>query len=289
VTESEALQAILDTAPFTRIQAAQWLAEHASPEARLPLTNALNRETVPQVRRHLNEALARAMGSGGPAPAPSTGGVNTSDRELLIYLGGLIHHETEPAVGWLRLAAEEEIRDFADSETSSAIETLRRRINGVAAIARVNKPPEIRRVSLSGLVEAEVPRSSSRARAVTFASLEGEDDIDTDPDLMSTMLGNAIVNGLHAATKAGVLEADAVVIEAGISDRDFWITLTNRFAGSSFEMSEMGGIGTSTKTGGRGLGLLAMRTAAERLGYFINVSGAGGIATTAIRGPRRHA
>lgn len=286
MTESEALDALQARAPFERIQAAQWLAEHASPDARLSLTNALNQEPVPQVRRHLTEALARAAGPAEPAVTDLAQEAET-DRALLTYLGGLIHHETEPAIGWLRLAAEAEIRDFAESDTGNAIESLRRRIDGVAAIARANKPPDLRRVSLSELIEAEIPRAGALASAVTFISLEGDDDVDTDPALMSTLLGNAIANSLHAANKTDA--QGGVVIETGTSDRDFWITLTNRFTGSSFEMVEMGGIGTSTKTGGRGLGMLAMRTAADRLGYFLNVSGAGGIATTAIRGPRLHA
>lgn len=281
----EAAEALSSESAFIRAGAAQWLAAHRSPSQRVAIADALNRESVPQIRRHLSSALQLSGQPETGVPAKESTTVDES-AQILDYLGSLINHETEPAIGWLRLAAEDEIDAFPGSETEKSIEILRRRIDGVAAIARANRQPTFRRESLIDLVEQSLPPEQIGAHISVSALSDTEDWIETDGDLFAVILGNAITNAMFASQSMG--QDEQVLIELATSRENFMITLTNRFSGASFSMEDMGGLGTSTRTGGRGLGILAMRVAAERLAYELSVTGDGGVATTSLRGARRH-
>jgi sensor histidine kinase regulating citrate/malate metabolism len=113
------------------------------------------------------------------------------------------------------------------------------------------------------------------------------DVIETDRGLMAVMMSNAFRNAADATQELPSGET-TVVISCGVSEEMFWITISNRFRGASFRMEDVASTGVSSKRG-RGMGVAAMRIAAERLGYEIDLQASGGVAVFSVRGPRRHA
>ena len=196
-------------------------------------------------------------------------------------------HELEPAIGWLRLAANGEIADFLDSETCLAIESLRKRIDSIEALGRASAPPRFELVPLGELLSDCLGASSvSAARAHLDLSSTGEGDIETDLRLFRLMMSNAIRNAFEALLELDDQEL-AVQISAGTTVSHFWINVSNRFAGAEFRMDEVSGSGVSGKIDHQGQGFNIMRMCATRLGYDLVLFADGGMATLTVRGRRR--
>lgn len=294
--ETEARRLLHSRSPSERIEAAQWLSEHASRSWRNQLVEAMEIETVPQIRRHLDVALHRLDSMGSNASdrhdqqlIRHSDGRLTEEQDLLSDLAGLIRHETEPAIGWLRKAANREIALFEASATNRTIEALRRRIDGVAQLADASREPEWTSISISELVNESIPPLASDDRLVVNAANQSTDDmIETDRGLMALIIGNSISNAIHASSTVDPVGIADVSVNYGVSKSEFWLTISNPFSGSSFTLQQVSGIGTSTKTGHRGLGVLAANRAASRMRYLYDLSAVGGIATASVRGSRFH-
>ena len=98
-----------------------------------------------------------------------------------------------------------------------------------------------------------------------------------------TIIANAIANAVFAAK---AVTKEGIQVDISTSQDYFAVVVTNRFEGSSFSMDEMGVAGVSTRTGGRGLGILAMKHASSRLGYSLSLVGSGGVAVASLKGDR---
>jgi len=205
---------------------------------------------------------------------------------ILQELGGIIRHELGPPIGWIRYAATSEISDYESSETKSHIEALRRRVDGLASLAAAHRLPQRVRMSLGELLEESVPADVSPGLFSMDIPDDIDDGIETDPGLFTVLLSNAMQNAVDAGREPD--ETEAVVVAVGLSVEEFWIRISNHFSGASFEFADVAASGVSTKTDHRGLGLRIMKLAAERLGYQIDLSGAGEVATFFVRGKRRY-
>ena len=102
-----------------------------------------------------------------------------------------------------------------------------------------------------------------------------EDEIDSDRGLLALIVANALKNAAEAAAEMPAGQA-GVWVEMGLSKSDFWLSVTNRFRGESFDFDHVVHTGASNKEDHKGLGLSAMRIAAERLGYILSLNASGG-------------
>lgn len=285
MNEAEAIAGLKNPLPSERARAAQWFLANSTEQHAAVLTRAIETEVVPSIRQLLTTTAVRRKRPTG-RDTPSVGGVYNGteriDEEILDGLSGLIRHETEPVIGWLRRSAAREIGDaFEASETSRNIDLLRRRILGLEALAAAHRVPRWTRSSLSSLVASCRPPEMSADTAVE--QMRSDDLIDTDPGLFSIIISNALQNAYEAAAEE---EEGAVWFETGVTDRDFWISITNRFHGQSFEFEYVAHTGASSKASHKGLGLSAMALAADRLGYSLALTANGGNAFFSIRGGR---
>lgn len=285
MNEAQALEALSSHLPSIRMSGAEWLSTRASKPASPAILRAYQMESVPQIKRLLKVARSAQSQVSPQASASSQDSVDAD--EILMYLSGLIRHETEPVIGWIRRAAHGELAErFEESRTNEAIEALRRRILGLALLADANRHPIWSSTSLLELVHASAP-PEIRECIVSADSMsdDSDDDIDTDPGLLAIILGNALSN----ADKATSSKDRSIFVSTTLTPDTFNLQISNSFDGTSFTLEDVSSVGASTNSGGRGLGVMAMQSAAARLNYDLGLQANGGVAHFTLRGARRHA
>ena len=283
--EHEPHEGLKSRLPSERAVAAEWYMHNASITDLGLLTEAIESETVQSVKRLLVMATRRARDEQGSPVRAVEAPPAELEFDVLESLSGLIRHETEPIVGWIRRSAAREIgEDFATSETFRNIDLLRRRLIGLESLAAAHRNPRFTRVSLAGLIDESQPDGFPKD-AIKLQTVD-DDSIDTDRGLFSIVVGNALLNAQEASAGLG---GAATLVAHGVSDQHFWVTVTNRFDGEAFEMEHVAETGASTKTSHKGLGVSAMRMAASRLQYEFTLRASGGTVRFALRGERYRA
>ena len=204
---------------------------------------------------------------------------------LLDDLAAMIDHEISPAIGWVRHAANREIEEFSGSTTNAMIEALRRRVDGLVKIASASRAPAFQPIALHELLSSQVGLAYLGESLSLEAATGTDDTISTDAGLFSSILENALENAIDGIREIPSQEGNALVTY-GVTDRDFWVKITNRFIGTSFEYVSVSASGRTSKAEHRGLGIRAMEIAAGRLGYSIDIRAAGGVAIFTLHGPR---
>lgn len=272
--------------PTDRARAAAQLVRNPEAVQTRDLVRALQRETVPQVRRLLNEVLqarqrsslrgeAELAGPGGQAEAIGSSTWEAPD------LAALIRHELSPAVGWIRLAADDEIDNFSSSKTSAAVGRLQRRIDGLMAMIRSESA-----VTFSNLTVPEAVLQSwpdpSNVPAVEPPIGSASVDIRTDEGLLALLFSNVFQNAIDASMDA--VGRPQVDIHWGYTAVSFWIRVVNPFKGDRFMLDEVVEVGRSSKTTHQGHGLDLVRRIADRLGLTISLEGVNGAASFVVSG-----
>ncbi|WP_082909390.1 GHKL domain-containing protein [Mycolicibacterium iranicum] len=284
----ELLQLLRSELPSERIKAAQWAANTTiDRNYKSELIRAAASEGVPRVRQLIEQAIKRIDRGRQDA---DNGSVTTDSgeaaEEILRNISKAIQHETESAIGRLRLCANREIADFEASATNAAIEALRRRVDGLASLAEAHRIAEREFVSLTEIIEQSISPEHPRSMFIIEFDGDGSEEIYTDPGLISLVLVNAIDNAAEASYGLPIDNA-RVLISANVDEGRFWITIRNGFAGTSFDLRSVGASGRTTKTGHRGMGTKVVELACERLGYEFELSASGAVATFILRGSRR--
>ncbi|MBF9316380.1 GHKL domain-containing protein [Mycobacteroides chelonae] len=282
MTNDEFVNSLKSGLPSERMQAAQWAIEaRLGDEMRGPLLDAANREGVPRIRRAITMALNN-IDSARVADAPAdVQEIGSEIAVILNELSGIIRHEMQPAIGWVRYSASRELSDFESSATNRAIEALRKRVDGLSSLAAAHRLPTKQIVSLSEAISEslsdEYPSSMFKVE-----SDYSNDEIYTDPGLLSLILNNAIHNAIEASHGLN----EGILITTNVTPDSFWITVRNRFLGTTFEYSRVSATGRTSKSGHRGLGTTIIELCARRLGYQFDLQASGGTATFSLRGKR---
>lgn len=287
------LQGLSATAPSSRAKAATWLVQHPQAITTRALMNALQAETVPQVRRLLIQAMeSRQNAPSSPrrssAPVLQAHEVaegQDSGAPEYVDIAALVRHELSPAVGWIRLAADDEIASFATSKTNEAVRKLQRRIDGLVAIIKSSEELNLHHFSLPHLLIDNWPDIRT-APAITPPIDEVSIDIETDEGLFSMLLSNVFQNAIDASMDA--TGKVATQINWGYTDQSYWVRVTNPFDGDRFDLADVIDLGNSSKMAHQGQGLSLIKTAASRLGLSITLNGVSGTASFSLSGARPH-
>lgn len=280
-------EALASELPSARMRAAQWAVEGLlnSEHERL-LIDAVARESVPRIRVVLSNALKQFTRTAAEAPEYSTGESRENHMvEVLEDLSGIISHEMQPVIGWVRFAANKELPDFEVSATNRALEALRRRVDGLAALAAAHRVPVRKIVSLAEVLSSSRSMEHPTSMFTLDQADHPSDDILTDPGLLSLILTNAIQNAVYAVRELPSQEGQ-VHISTNVNETMFWLTVSNRFTGTSFEYSNVSASGRTSKHGHRGLGTKIIELASERLGYEFDLRAVGSTVTFSLRGNR---
>jgi hypothetical protein len=280
--DPDLLQNLTSPSPSDRARAANWLKQNPHDIATRDLMRALQVETVPRLRDTLNEVLeARQKRPRGGAVAGHSGVPATNIRSTQIDLAGLIRHELSPAVGWIRLAGDKEIPNFADSETNIAIKKLQGRIDGLVSLIKETDGIRPRRICLLEALIESWPEPGSRP-SFSPSHDPGNVEIETDDSLFTLLLSNAYQNAIEASKERDGYATVNVVW--GTTPERFWIRISNPFAGNSFSLDDVLRVGLTSKAAHQGQGVTLMRSAAERLGLTFRIEGQSGLATVTLTG-----
>ncbi|MCI9870515.1 GHKL domain-containing protein [Arthrobacter humicola] len=287
------LQGLGSTAPSNRARAAGWLIQHPQAITTRALMNALQTETVPQVRRLLlqvlesRQRLSDTMRGGSSAALQATDVPARSNATAPehVDVAALVRHELSPAVGWIRLAADSEIESFGTSKTNDAVRKLQRRIDGLVAIIKSNEELNLHRLSLPHILSENWPDTRT-APTVAPSADEASLDIETDEGLFSMLLSNVFQNAIDASIEA--TGKPAAQITWGFTDQSYWVRVTNPFKGDRFALADVVDVGSSSKMAHQGQGLSLIKTVAARLGLSITLDGVSGTASFSLSGPRPH-
>ena len=290
------LEGLASPAPSNRAKAAGWLVQHPEAITTRALMNALQRETVPQVRRLLLQVLESrqrptdtSRGDSAARSATTTDTPTASDQAVVsaqVDIAALVRHELSPAVGWIRLAADSEIDSFGTSKTNDAVRKLQRRIDGLVAIIKSGQELNLHLVSLPHALIEYWPDVGALP-TITPSADEDTIDIETDEGLFSMLLSNVFQNAIDASFDA-TGQAD-VQITWGYTDQSYWVRVANPFNGDRFVLPDVLDIGSSSKMAHQGQGLFLIKTVADRLGLAIALEGISGTASFSLSGPRPHA
>lgn len=287
------LEGLESAAPSDRARAAAWLVQHPRLITTRALMNALQGESVPQVRRLLLQVLNARQNSlatrresvdeaGSGQDRPAAMSTMTTGQ---VDLAAMIRHELAPAIGWIRLAADSEIQSFGTSKTNDAVRKLQRRIDGLVALIKSGEALNMRRLSLPHVLVENWP-DASVALPITAAEGEGEIDIETDEGMFSMLLSNVFQNAIDASVDAvGEIMAQATW---GYTEQAYWVRVTNPFKGDRFALADVVEIGNSSKMTHQGQGLSLVKAVADRLGIVIALEGVSGTASFSLSGPRPH-
>lgn len=288
------LQGLISPSPSTRAKAAGWLLQHPGAITTRALMNALQSETVPQVRSLLlrvQEHRQRAAGSARDDADTDTQtvGVRLSDEELSasdhVDIASMIRHELSPAVGWIRLAADSEIESFGSSKTNDAVRKLQRRIDGLVTIIKSGEELHLGRLSLPHVLTETWPDTGNVLVVVPTAD-EQTIEIETDEGLFCILLLNVFQNAIDASVDAvGKVE---VHVTWGFTDESYWVRIANPFSRVRFSLTDVLPIGNSSKPAHQGRGLPLIKTVADRLGLAIRLEGISGTACFSLSGHRPH-
>lgn len=278
-------ESIHSSSPSERASAAAWLVQHPDAIQTRELVRALQEETVPRVRRLLIEVLEarqqRSLRSANPSAEPvASAGSGGSQRREAPDIAALIRHELLPAVGWIRLAADEEIPNFSASNTNEAVKRLQRRIDGLTAVIR----SESVTLSVLTIPDAILDCWPDPSNAPTIEPQLGSASIDitTDDGLFALLFSNILQNAIDASEDAA--GRPEVTMTWGNTDQSYWVRVTNPFRGDRFTLDEVVDLGRSSKTAHQGHGLALVRRIAERLDLSISLEGVNGIASFVVTG-----
>jgi len=291
-SRDEFLAGLSSNAPSERARAAAWLLDHAQEIRTRTLVQALQAETVPQVRRVLLEVLElRQKASVTPKPAATDhvaplDGEESSASEAPANAGeiaSLVRHELAPAIGWIRLAADAEIRGFATSRTNEAIRRLQLRIDGLVTLIMSRAELDMRAVDLPLELASSWP-DPTKSPKISPDPRGSSAEIDIDQGLFALLMSNIFQNAIDASVDAtGDVDVD---VTWGVTDQNFWVRVTNPFRGQQLNFEDVAPVGFSSKAGHQGRGLALIQRIAELLEVVVALDGASGTASFVVNGER---
>lgn len=288
--ESLAPGGLTSSSPLERAQAAARLLASPDSITTRELMQALQGETVTQVRRTLLEVLAIRQRASltSDRPVGNIAGREDDAAERLPAGAGdiasLVRHELAPAVGWIKLAADAEISGgFPGSRTADAVRRLQLRIDGLVNLIKSRTQLTLTTIALPHALVDSWPDPGSQP-TLTPSAEERTIEIVSDEGLFALLLSNIFQNAIDASIEAtGVINAD---VTWGFTDTSYWVRVTNPFRGERLSLTYVEADGSSSKTGHQGKGLPLILDVASRLGITVRLEGASGAASFTLTGER---
>jgi signal transduction histidine kinase len=271
--------------PFERQKAATWFVANTEEGNSSFLASAVQRESVPSIRRLLLHALVNRQATTDPladvvllddARIDRTVGAFQS-RLTSADVSSMVWHELSPPIGWLASSLREESETYESGAPWRALQSLERRLEGLVALLKLEEPLSLSRVRLADAL-AEAWPNVDRVPDVRWEAGTDTTEVLTDRGLLNTVLANLLQNAEDAAPSG-----TPVVVRVGALGERFWLRISNHFHGLSFETTD-GGPAVSTKSIQRGRGTGYIFLAARRLGLEVTIRGDSGVAVASLTG-----
>ncbi len=258
-----------------RLEAARYFATHAVASHENALRNALVRERVHWIRAALKRALARILPNAEFSSAEVSVDLDDLPERLAaqVYADALetaasqLIHEIEPILGTLRLAAEGEIPNFAESSTSRNLDRLDNLLAALSRLRRAAGAPKSEEFSLDEAVqrciqETQVPEGIHVQKSGPLQCI-----VTGDGSLISMCLNNGLRNAIEATSAlSGDTNTHPITFAWGQTDVDYWISIVDSGVGFKGNLQKAFEIGTTTKEGHLGMGLAIAKQALVSMG-----------------------
>ncbi|WP_172803679.1 HAMP domain-containing histidine kinase [Bradyrhizobium embrapense] len=222
-------------------------------------------ETVPQIRQQFGSALETLNASMPMAAEPAAEQAREIYDEAFLKamrtVTERVLHQLNPLIGDIEHAAAQEVPDFLNSRTKTAIGQIQLQATAITKLYNASKPAVIEEFDLATVVRNCLPHDLEHQRC--FVSFAGPQPalVQGDPSLVTIAVTNGIRNAIEACLPiAGEDHKPAIVVNWGRTDRDNWVSIIDEGMGFSGSISGAFEIGTSSK-GHSGHGLPAAKAA----------------------------
>ncbi len=260
-----------------RIRAARYLTRHGISDDTQAIENALRSET----NKWAKSALKRALSAIRKDPIPtkvSTGteddeeerGVEQIEADAIEDTTQRLVHELRPVLGRLDLYASREITGYEESRTKAECTRLRDLLVAIEKLGQAAATPTFAEFNFVDLLERVVQSETQGAEIPVEVAGTKPFVILGDAALLDIILSNGVRNALEATKESNSTEA--IVINWGETDRDYWMSVLDRGVGFPKGFSKVFEIGATTKKGHKGMGLALARQAAKSLSGEITLS-----------------
>ncbi len=258
-----------------RLEAARFFAAHATPGDEQALREAASRESVTWIKSALRRAIARLSPTGQPAEAPASIDADELPKgfAVQIYAEALetttaqLLHEVEPILGSLRLSAEGEVANFAQSSTKQNLDRLDEFLSALGRLRRAASAPKIDEFALDEAVgrctdELARPGGLRVLRAGPMPCV-----VEGDSSLVSLSMSNGLRNAVESTVATNApLDEVPITVAWGATDIDYWLSIVDQGIGFKGVIQKAFDIGSTTKEGHLGMGLAIVQQSMESVG-----------------------
>lgn len=247
----------------------QQLSEHIDKVQSAELVEAIATTQSSFLKNILTGYLKRREDASGTQPEPVTSesydvDIDAIRSEAFAESISQVLHELEPLIGALAMHASGEIEDFADSETSKDLQLLEETMQSFEDWIKVEQSARYSCVSISTVVSDEIAALQNKYGASILSTLPDSLSFDTDKSMLRIIISNALRNAIQA-TNPNSFESNPILINAGVTDRELWISIIDSGDGLKEEQSVLMKSKFTTKPGNRGIGLAILNKAVMAL------------------------
>ncbi len=257
-----ALTDLFSDDPDVRLRAARFLAQNPRSQDAEVLKRAYQSESVHWISRALERALARIEYA--PSPAPSVAReVPDAPKELVRALhakaveevSGTIIHEFSAVVGPLLLRAEQDVPNFAASETAKLLNQLKSLMAAVRNIKRAAGVPSYTEFDLVELVREVIEACGPYENIQVSLPQSGPFPIRADRDQLKIAISNGLRNAKEAVLADSRVQPPTIILNWGRAGAENWLAIIDSGPGFSGSPTAALKFGATTKENHIGFGL----------------------------------
>lgn len=252
MTREEALVALTSAEADERLRAARFFAMNALESDRRKLRTALQRETVPWIKRALERSLSRVRPA-APVPAQLSDNPDPPNQLLeelraaaINEVASTIIHELATIVGQLRLKARREVDDYDDSRTKTLVDSLATLLAGIRNLKTA--------VGQAYYVECDLAAECRKACAIfeepgDLFRFAGPSPfiVEIDQGLFKLALSNVLRNAVEAVGGPSDGTEHAITLNWGRAGHEIWVSVLDSGPGFERDPASLVDFGQSTK------------------------------------------
>jgi len=301
MSRERALEGLTSDATDTRLAAARWFAGNAVSTDAARLARALKTESVPWIRRALDQALQRSRRKAGPSvqegPPPTIPDQPEEDEPAASVLAKATErvtedllHEISPLIGSLKSAANREWDGFKGSDTERILGQATRLMSSLRTLNQASEAPRFETLVLAEIVQEVV--TASNAPDPVRVLLEGSAAlaVEADRGKLEIAISNGLRNAFEAVESFSSIQPPTVTVAWGVTAAEVWLAIKD--SGPGFPGENPGQYkrrGATGKVDHLGHGLALASAVMESMGGEVIVSNSPPGAHFEIRWFRRNA
>ena len=281
MTRDEAFRELSKASAHSRFEAVRALESLAIASDVAPLLKAKSKETDFYVKKRL-QMLIESIGQQthlqyNPEEEPQVSFElqQKIKAEAIEWVSGLLLHEIGSKLGLLAGAIESEIPRYEGSVAKRRIESLQDTFDGIEQLKKATSVPRPVEMDLATFIDELVILETENIEIEHYLVGRRPLVIFCDRSLLTLALCNGVKNAIEASMSVAEDHRPVITINWGVTDRDYWITVTDSGPGV-LENANSFKLGESSKSGHLGFGLGISKQAMETLHGDVSLKNSGG-------------